>query len=144
MDDIKCPAAVVFGKVCDVLQKDDGRMFRIDRLSDLEEYVAARIGKALLLAAHGKRLTRKTRGKDIKIGDGRLIYFPNIALDQRNARKVVAIGHAGVFVFIVRPYNGMPRLFQHQVDAADPAKKARYTQSAHFFNLKRNCNANFK
>lgn len=98
-------------------------MFRIDRLSDLEEYVAARIGKALLLAAHGKRLTRETRGKDIKIGDGRLIYFPNIALDQRNVRKVVAIDHAGVLVFIVRPYDGMPRLFQHQVDAANPAKR---------------------
>ena len=124
MDDIKRPAAVVFDKVCDVLQKDDGRMFRIDRLSDLEEYVAARIGKALLLAAHGKRLTRKTCGKDIKIGYGRLVHLLNIALDQRNVRKVVAIGHTGVLIFIVRPYDGMPRLLQHQIDAADPAKEA--------------------
>ena len=119
-------------------------MFRIDRLSDLKKHVAARIGKALLLAAHGKRLARKSCGKDIEIGYGRLIYFPNITLDQRNVRKVVAISHTGVLVFIVRPYDGMPRLLQHQVDAADPAKKARYTQCAHFFNLKRNCNANFK
>ena len=124
MDDIKRPAAVVFDKVCDVLQKDNGRMFRIDRLSDLEEYVAARVGKALLLAAHGKRLTRKTRGKDIEIGYGRLIYLPNIALDQRNVRKVVAIGHTGVLIFIVRPYDDMPRLLQYQIDAANPAKEA--------------------
>ena len=124
MDDIKRPAAVVFGKVCDILQKDDGRMFRIDRLSDLKKHVAARIGKAFLFTAHGKRLTRETRGKDIEIGDGRLIYFPNIALDQRNVRKVVAIGHTGVLIFIVRPYDDMPRLLQYQIDAANPAKEA--------------------
>ena len=70
MDDVKRPAAVVFGKVCDILQKDDGRMFRIDRLSDLEEYVAARIGKALLLATHGKWLAREPCGKDIEVGNG--------------------------------------------------------------------------
>ena len=123
MDDIKRPAAVVFGKVCDILQKDDGRMFRIDRFSDLEKHIAARIGKALLLAAHGKRLARKTRDKDIEIGDGRLVYLPNIALDQRNVRKVVTIGHAGVLVFIVRPYDGMARLLQPTSDRCRRSRK---------------------
>ena len=78
---IECSSVVVFGEVCDILQKDDGRMFRIDRLSDFKEYVAARIGKAFLLATHGKRLTRKTCCKDIKIRNGYLVYLTNIALD---------------------------------------------------------------
>ena len=121
---IECPSVVMLGKICNIFKEHDCGLFCVYRLADFKEHISAFIVKSFLLATYRKRLTRESRDQNIEIRNRWLIYLPNIALDQRNVRKVVAIGHTGVLIFIVRPYDGMPRLLQHQIDAADPAKEA--------------------
>ena len=103
MNNVERFTVVVFGKICHILQKYDGRVFRIDYFSDFKEQISALVRKSFLFSANRKRLARKACRKYIEIWDIIFIDCANIAFDQNRIGEIVPIGHTGVFIDIVSP-----------------------------------------
>lgn len=122
MNNVERFTVVVFGKICHILQKYDGRVFHIDYFSDFKEQISAFVRKSFLFSANRKRLARKACRKYIEIRDIIFIDCANIAFDQNRIGEIVPIGHTSVFIYIVSPYDFMPGLRKGKVYSADSAK----------------------
>ena len=123
MNDIECFSVIVFGKIRNIFQKHDGRMFCVYDFADLEKHISTRIGKAVLFSANRKRLTREARYENVKSRNACFIDIANISFDERNVREIMTICHAGILVYIIRPNDRMSGFFESQIDSSYSAKQ---------------------